>query len=135
MNGHSPQLNLTLACDGKEATLRLSGELDLASLPAALDGLEKLLEREPGKLIIDLAGLSFADSCGLKLIVRAYKALAGHPVIIRSPSRQLRTILQITGIDQLCTIEDCSSVAHNGELQRTTLTGRAAGGEGSVLGL
>ena len=106
MDRRSPQLDLTSVWAGREATLRLCGELDMSSLPHALRGLEEILQREPDKLILDLAGLSFADSYGLALIVRAYKGLRGRPVIICSPSRQVRRVLQITGIDQVCAIED-----------------------------
>src|SRR5215204_2535900 len=53
------------------AVVQPRGELDLASvetLRAALDGIES-----PGRLVLDLRGLSFIDSTGLHLLVALHQ--------------------------------------------------------------
>ena len=61
------------AVDGDVATLRLEGELDLASAPqaeGALRGLEEA-DRPPARIVLDLRGVRFLDSTGLRVILAA----------------------------------------------------------------
>lgn len=69
-----------------DATVRLAGELDISTA----DALERLLaELEatggPARILIDLSGLRFMDSTGLRLLVTADLRLRGD-------GRQLRLI-------------------------------------------
>ncbi|MHB8233321.1 MAG: STAS domain-containing protein [Solirubrobacteraceae bacterium] len=52
-------------------TLRLSGELDLASAPGLEDTIEQVCRSRAHAITIDLSRLSFIDSCGLRSILTA----------------------------------------------------------------
>jgi anti-anti-sigma factor len=50
-------------------------------------------------VVIDLAGVGFLDSAGLRAFVRLRKALPGHcPVILRSPHPRTRQVFELTGL-------------------------------------
>lgn len=110
MGDASPPLTVTV-CWGHdhEAILTLCGELDLVTAPDALRFLTEALDKDPKRLIFDLARLSFMDSQGVKLVVRARQGLpSGRPVIIRSPGPSVLRVLQLTGLHHVCTIENSS---------------------------
>ncbi len=86
----------------------VTGELDLATAPA----LERALQRAHvrGRLIaLDLRGVSFCDSTGLHLSVRANQRARDEGrrlVIVRGPE-QLKRLFALTGIaKQLEIVED-----------------------------
>jgi anti-sigma B factor antagonist len=51
--------------------LSLAGELDLSQVPAAEQALRSIEREKPGTLVIDLSGLTFIDSSGLRLVLEA----------------------------------------------------------------
>jgi anti-sigma B factor antagonist len=57
---------------GTVATLEVSGELGMASSERFDAYLRQLLSGAPDHVVIDLRGLSFIDSSGLQLLVRAH---------------------------------------------------------------
>ena len=59
--------------DGGVATVRFEGELDLASAPQAEGALQRLETSEPPpeRLVLDLRGVRFLDSTGLRVILAA----------------------------------------------------------------
>lgn len=88
------------------ATLAITGELDLTTRPALASQLSVALQSRPRRLIVDLAGTSFLDCGSARLIVSAGQFLpgGGRPVI-RHPSRAVRRVLELTGLDAGCEIE------------------------------
>jgi anti-sigma B factor antagonist len=57
------------------------------------------------QLTIDLAGVTFIDSTGLRALVgcrRRMRAAEGD-VVLRAPSRQMKKLLEITGLDDFLT--------------------------------
>lgn len=62
----------TTSRDGDVAFLRLEGELDLSSAPEAEATLTRLEEEDPpATLVLDLSGIRFLDSTGLRFILAA----------------------------------------------------------------
>lgn len=56
--------------DGR-AVLRLTGELDLSTVPSAEESLNRLEDETADDLVIDLSDLTFMDSTGLRFILSA----------------------------------------------------------------
>ena len=75
--------------------LEMKGELDL-SIDAAL----------PKKLVLDLAGVTFMDSSGIALILRAQQRmqLLDGSLLVRNVPQQARRVLDAAGIGRLVTI-------------------------------
>lgn len=80
--------------------LGLTGELDLSTAPSLRQRL--LAIGDEGKsIVLDLAGVSFADSTTLGVFVTAHKRLTeqGRRLAIANPVPGIRQILEITNLD------------------------------------
>jgi anti-sigma B factor antagonist len=64
-------LSVETRWDGDEAVVALTGELDLSTAPQVERELEAAEERKPERLVIDLRGVSFLDSTGLRVVLSA----------------------------------------------------------------
>jgi anti-sigma B factor antagonist len=75
------------------------------SLRQVLDG---LLERAPHALVVDLAGLGFADCAGLSVFLAARTRLAaqGHQLILMNAQPGVRRLLAATGLDTVFRLSD-----------------------------
>jgi anti-anti-sigma factor len=95
---------LEISVDGgdQRALLRLEGELDLASAGRLEDALRAAEANGPECLVVDLRGLSFIDSSGLRLLLMAGERARKDDrrlVVVRGPS-EVDRIFEITGADQ-----------------------------------
>lgn len=54
---------------GEVAVLRLAGDLDLAGLPVVSHAVRAALETRPVGLVLDLGGVPFCDTVGLRLLL------------------------------------------------------------------
>jgi anti-sigma B factor antagonist len=71
----APHSGLALSgwCEGSSLRLLLAGELDIASAADVTTAVEALIE--PGmELVLDLDGLTFVDSAGLRTLLRIGEA-------------------------------------------------------------
>jgi anti-anti-sigma factor len=98
---------------GDAVRVVLSGELDIATYGDAEEKLREVQEGGASVVVLDLRGLSFMDSTGLRLLVQADARAreAGHRLaIVRGPAAVHR-VLEITGLDgKLDLIEDPAEV-------------------------
>jgi anti-sigma B factor antagonist len=94
------------APSGSAAIVRLTGELDVAGVPALGACLSERLAAHRD-VILDLSGLSFLDSTGLGVLFGAHEQAAalGCSFMLRAPTGQVARVLQMTGTDQVFTIE------------------------------
>jgi anti-sigma B factor antagonist len=99
--------------DGK-AHLTLSGELDISTAPHLEGSLDRLSTAWPGVVIIDLRSLSFLDSTGLRLILRAHSQAGengGRLMLVRGPA-VVHRVFEMTRLeDELEFVDDPSTVA------------------------
>ena len=88
-------------------TVRLVGELDMATAPELRRTLDAALEARPARLSIDLRELTFTDSTGLRELVSASRRAdrCGCSFTLRFPRRSVLKALRLTGFDQLLDIE------------------------------
>ena len=88
--------------------LELSGELDHPGARKALRELEQALDAAlPRKLVLDLSGVTFMDSSGIAVILRARQKmqLLDGSLLVRGASPQARRVLEAAGINRLVTIK------------------------------
>lgn len=107
--------------------LTLGGELDLATVPLLQEQLDRAV-RGRGTVVIDLSGLRFIDSSGLRVLVRAEGQLraSGGQLVLVHGSRAVRRAFEVTRLDRYFAWCDAPSAA-----LRTSLEGRTAGPYGS----
>lgn len=94
--------------DGTIYTLCLCGELDLAAHDRVQAELERIEAAGARAIVIDLSGLTFMDSTGIRLMLRARtRALANtrHLVLRRGPAAVQR-VFAISGVDELLPFTD-----------------------------
>ena len=92
---------------GRKLLLELSGELDHQGAAQDIRELELALDAAlPLHLALDLSGVTFMDSSGIALILRAQRRMRtlGGSLLVRRVPQQARRVLDAAGIDRVVTI-------------------------------
>ena len=113
---YKPQFEVSVQRSGTTAIVRLAGELDLATAPELTDVLQGL---EPAcqRIILDVTGLEFIDSTGLRLAVVEHDraAVDGFEFVIAGAAGSVLKVLRLTGLDvTLPLAPDVASVLADG---------------------
>jgi anti-anti-sigma factor len=85
-----------------QAVLALEGDLDVANATEAQKRMLHLDVRRGGQLVLDLSGLTFMDSTGIRVILRAEQFASMHGadlVVVRPPGPVMR-VLELVGLDE-----------------------------------
>jgi anti-sigma B factor antagonist len=101
-------LELTTSDRSGGAHVELSGELDIASAPKLEDEVRRLEAAGSKLIIIDLRGLEFMDSSGLRALLAAdtrARDRGARLVIVRGDDR-IQRVLRITRLDERLEIVD-----------------------------
>jgi anti-anti-sigma factor len=95
-----PGLGLATRTAGGITVAELTGELDIASVPALRDQLLSLLRPGSSRLVIDLSRVSFCDASGLEVLVSTARRarLLGGFLRLAAVSPQAGHVLNITGL-------------------------------------
>lgn len=97
--------------DRESATVMLAGELDIATVPRVEEAIEATLTDQLQTLTIDLSGLGFVDSSGLRLFIVLDQRAAeqGWELRLLRPDAHVLTVFQVSGVEEnLPFIEDAS---------------------------
>ena len=84
--------------------LRVAGEIDAHTAPR----LAAALDASGSSIRLDLSGVEFVDSSGLRVLIDAHQRLdeAGGALRLVSPSDPVRRLLEISGVDGYLTVSD-----------------------------
>jgi anti-sigma B factor antagonist len=84
------------------ATLRLSGELDGASAEDVIAEFDRAVQAGCQQITVDLAGVSFIDSAGLRAIILVQRRADERelPLTVVPPPEPLLDLLDITGLTE-----------------------------------
>lgn len=99
-------LDLSTRQLGARAVVTVGGEVDLETASQLGDhALDALREVSP-HVALDLTGVGFMDSTGLKVLLTVARRaeLAGGSFVVVGPTRPVRKIFSLTGLDQTFTI-------------------------------
>jgi anti-anti-sigma factor len=100
---HALQLELAyqVAGDGK-ATVRVTGELDIATADQAYAYLRDVVDSQAGPVTMNLAELTFCDAAGLGVLARVagYAKRSGRSLKLTAARPSLLRIMRITGLDE-----------------------------------
>jgi anti-sigma B factor antagonist len=106
-------LHIATRSDGDVARVVLTGEFDLAGVGQVEAQLAEIEKTAPAAIVVDLSGLQFMDSSGLRTLViandRARRAQRRFAIVPGPP--QVRRVFEITQLtEQLELVDDVSAV-------------------------
>jgi stage II sporulation protein AA (anti-sigma F factor antagonist) len=96
-------LRFELGRNGPADTLYVTGELDVSTASALEHAVLRSLDGRGGEFHIDINALSFMDSTGAQALLRLHRRLnnLGRLLVVVSPTRQVRQVMEILGLDQV----------------------------------
>ena len=108
----------------------LRGELDFAS-GEPLSTVFADLTGEPRRVVVDLAGLEFVDSSGVKMLVAAARAVedAGGTLVLAGPTATVRRVFDILHLAEIVTVVESRQAALD-EIARSEPTEARREGDG-----
>jgi len=90
---------------GTEAVIALTGRLDTTTAPELEQELRALPE-EIRKLTLDLTGLEYISSAGLRILLSSHKKMSGRDgLVLRGVGETVREVLDLTGFLEVLTLE------------------------------
>jgi anti-sigma B factor antagonist len=101
------------AHDGQTGRLTLLGELDIATVPRVEEAVDAILQGGTQRLTVDLGGLGFVDSSGLRLfiVLQQRSGAEGWELALTRPQPQALKVFRLSGVEEdLPFVEDASAV-------------------------
>ena len=91
-----------------EHRVALSGEFDLAGAGAFEAEMLRVEATDAGAIVVDLGGLAFIDSTGLRLLLAAHERSAADSrrLVLRRGSAKVQRVFAITGLEGLLPFAD-----------------------------
>ncbi|HEY5194784.1 MAG TPA: STAS domain-containing protein [Solirubrobacteraceae bacterium] len=102
MSGHGPKpggLEISSALVDGAVRVSLQGEFDLASTRQVEERFAAIDEQGPARVVVDLSGLAFIDSSGLRVLLLA-DALAsehGYELVLLPGQEPVQRVFEMTG--------------------------------------
>ncbi len=81
-----------------DSGLSVSGEIDAHTAPQIA---EAIASSELERLVVDLSGVEFVDSSGLRVLIEAHQnlAAASRSMVLANPSPVVRRLFDIAGVE------------------------------------
>ncbi len=85
---------------GEPRDVQVRGEIDLATAPELEARVLQAFDGGPSSIVLDLDGLTFIDSSGLRALVALSKAAGdrGALLTLRNVPRHAQRVLELTGL-------------------------------------
>ena len=94
-------MEMKYKAENRQLTIELSGELDHHTAKGLMDAIDRCMEQNlPTKTILDMGELTFMDSSGIAVVLRAKRrmeALGGNLVVVNIPKQAAR-VLETAGL-------------------------------------
>ncbi|MEY2558060.1 MAG: anti-sigma factor antagonist [Verrucomicrobiota bacterium] len=83
--------------------LPLEGEIDLHVSPRVAASLSAIIEQKPGRVVVDLSGVSYIDSSGLAVLIEGMQNVEayGGKFCLAGLQDKVRPIFEIARLDQV----------------------------------
>jgi anti-sigma B factor antagonist len=101
-------MELTKRATDNALVVDMVGKLDTQTAGSAMDQLQEILSANDGNLLINLSGLDFVSSSGLRVILRAAKQVRskGGNMKVCGARGVVKEVLEISGFDSLLDLHD-----------------------------
>ncbi|MEN8097752.1 MAG: STAS domain-containing protein [Chloroflexota bacterium] len=90
--------------------VEVAGRVDSVSAPRLDQALKDLMQNGRYKIALDLKGVEYMSSSGLRAIVsclrEVHKPIFGGNLVIVQPSERVRDVLEISGLDSVLNVYD-----------------------------
>lgn len=95
-------LRYNVSQQGEIAVIKIDGKLDCLTVPEVRPEIDKLVERDVKKVILDAAGIELLDSSGVAVIVSLFKRIraVGGDVRIAALGGQPKSIFNLLRLDR-----------------------------------
>ena len=93
--------------DDDPAVFVLHGDLDPHTSPYLQGLIDERLDADVSAVTLDMAGVSFVDSAGLRVIADTHRRLSERDgnLVVRQPTAGLEKLLAVTGLSDHVTVE------------------------------
>jgi anti-sigma B factor antagonist len=97
-----PSVDITIESSEDEVRLTLTGDIDLAGVAALERARAKALDGHPDSMLIDLRGVNFVDSSGLRFLLQTERAARSHGCTLRllRPADSAMQVFVVTGAER-----------------------------------
>jgi anti-anti-sigma factor len=90
--------------EGAPPVLHVAGELDMTTADLLGGALEQAFEGDPS-VVVDMAGVTFVDAAGLRVILQAAKSRNGTGPLVVVNAPRVAWLLKLVGLEGLSTID------------------------------
>ncbi|MBW0015118.1 STAS domain-containing protein [Mycobacterium sp.] len=89
--------------EGEAVVLRVSGELDVVTVPTLATDIDIAINDQPAILVVDLTDVAFVSSAALSLLIEAHRLAEPTATSMRVAADKDAAIrpMRITGVDQI----------------------------------
>lgn len=99
-------MNLKTTAENNTATIAIDGRLDTITSPELTAEIEKVAPAND-KLILDVSGLEYISSAGVRALVTAHKRMTQKGgFIVKSPNKNVLEIIKLTGLTAILNIQE-----------------------------
>ena len=107
-DAHSETLTLDVQSDPSATTVVVAGEIDVHTSRLLDDAMERLTHDGAPSVVLDMAGVGFIDSSGLRALLTAQRTFegAGTKFALRNLGPAMLRLLEVTGLLNSFSISD-----------------------------
>lgn len=105
----APICQIDLTATDRAATLTVAGQMDISCGDRFIACLREARDSQPGVLVIDLRGVTFIDSTGLALLLKADGLARQNQFelqVVRSGAKIVQAVLEATGVEKFLPFVD-----------------------------
>jgi|SRR5579884_355695 len=102
MSATPPPFDVEVTSNGGASTVRVRGELDIATVGRLVQARDDALASRPPELEIDLRPVEFVDSSGLKFLLETYwlAQREGFTLRLLKPPDSVMKVFTVSGADR-----------------------------------
>jgi len=104
----SKVLSLDVTHTDSETTLTVTGEVHMENSPRLREALIQVCQEGPGRVVVDLAGVTYIESSGIATLVEALQRArqAGGQLLLRGLSERIKAVFRLSRLDKVFSIVD-----------------------------